>query len=337
MIIDTHAHVSGPTEMQAYFRQLTAATGPSRPAPVQLSDDLVETALTDHMGEVRGVGTEMQLICPRPWAFPTMERREPVVLQMAKTTNDMLATCVKLHPDFFRALAGLPQSPAVAPKHAAEELERCVTELGFIGCKINPDPGEGAVETPGMGEEYWYPLYEKMVQLDVPGLIHGGNFRFSREPELGYFITEQTIAGYSILRSRVFKDFPTLKLIVGHGGGYLPYQVGRARAFRLNEMRRNPDTTEPFDATLKRLYFDTVLYNQESIELLIKVVGVDRVLFGSDKPANGSVIDPETGRSLNDIKPMLEAIPWLTDTDRRAIYEDNARRVFTRLQTPSAK
>src|SRR5439155_20498191 len=102
-----------------------------------------------------------------------------------------------------------------------------------------------------------------------------------REPELGYFITEQTIAGYSILRSRVFKDFPTLKLIVGHGGGYLPYQVGRARAFRLNEMRRNPDTTELFDATLKRLYFDTVLYNQESIELLIKVVGVDRVLFGS--------------------------------------------------------
>ena len=69
----------------------------------------------------------------------------------------------------------------------------------------------------------------------------------------------------------MFQDFPNLKLIVGHGGGYVPYQVGRARAFRLNEMARDPDL-ETFDDSLRRLYFDTVLYNQESLELLFKVV-----------------------------------------------------------------
>jgi predicted TIM-barrel fold metal-dependent hydrolase len=74
-----------------------------------------------------------------------------------------------------------------------------------------------------------------------------------------------------------------------------------------------------------------VLYNQESLELLFKVVGVDRCLFGSDKPANGSVIDPATGRSLNDIKPLIDSIPWLSDDDRYAIYEGNARRVYSRL------
>jgi 4-oxalmesaconate hydratase len=101
--------------------------------------------------------------------------------------------------------------------------------MGFVGFKINPDPGEGGLETPHMGDEYWYPLYEAMVCWNVPGLIHGGPFRFSREPELGYFCTEQTVAAFGILRSRVFEDFPDLKLIVGHGGGYVPYQVaGRA-------------------------------------------------------------------------------------------------------------
>ena len=332
MIIDTHAHVTGPMEMYEYFRGLAGTSGGgSRPKPPQISDDRLEESLKDHLDEVAGVGTDLQLIAPRPWAVPTGDRREPLVMQIAQSINDMIARSVKLHPDRFVGLGTLPQAAGASIKLSVEEVERGVNELGFLGFKINPDPGEGAVETPGMGEEYWYPLYEKMVELDVPGLIHGGPFRFSREPELGYFCTEQTVAAFSILRSSVFKDFPNLKLIVGHGGGYLPYQVGRARAFRLNEIARNPGL-EPFDASLRRLYFDTVLYNQESLELLFKVVGVDRCLFGSDKPANGSVVDPATGRSLNDIRPMIDAIPWLSDDDKYAIYEGNSRSVYSRLR-----
>jgi 4-oxalmesaconate hydratase len=205
----------------------------------------------------------------------------------------------------------------------------------MVGVKINPDPGEGGTEVPDMGSEYWYPLYERMVALDVPGLIHGGPYRFSREPELGYFCQEETVAGWALLRSpRVFRDFPDLKLIIGHGGGYIPYQVGRARCFRLNERGRGaPDPLwEPFEDTLRRLYFDTVLFDQEALELLLQVCGVDRCMFGSDKPANGSVIDPRTGRSLNDVKPLIDSIAWLTENDRQAIYEGNVRRVYSRLK-----
>jgi predicted TIM-barrel fold metal-dependent hydrolase len=251
-------------------------------------------------------------------------------MHITQQINNIVARSVALHSDRFVAIGALPQAAGAPIDGCLEEMDRCVKDLGFIGFKINPDPGEGGLETPDMGEEYWYPLYKKMVDLDVPGLIHGGPFRFSREPELGYFCTEQTVAAFGILRSRVFKDFPDLKLIVGHGGGYVPYQVGRARAFRLNEMARDR-SLESFDESLRRLYFDTVLYNQESLELLLKVVGVDRCLFGSDKPANGSVIDPVTGRSLNDIKPLLEGIPWLTGEDKAAIYEGNARQVYSRL------
>ena len=86
---------------------------------------------------------------------------------------------------------------------------------------------------------------------------------------------------------------------------------------------------------MRRLYFDTVLFDQEALELLFKTAGVDRCLFGTDKPANGSVIDPRTGRSLNDVKALIDAIPWLTDEDRHAIYEGNARRVYSRLRVGS--
>ena len=334
MIIDTHAHVSGPPELYDYFRQLVATTGPGRPRPPEISDERIEVSLRDHLEEVGGAGTGLQLMSPRPWAFPTAERREALVMHMTQQVNDMIARCVRLHPQAMRGIAGLPQAVGVSPSHCAAELERCINELGFVGCKINPDPGEGGVQTPSMGDEFWYPLYEKMVELDVPGLIHGGSFRFSREPELGYFITEQSVAAYAILRSRVFEDFPTLKLIIGHGGGYIPYQVGRARAFRFNEMARDSDL-ESFDESMRRLYYDTVLYNQESIELLLRVVGVERCLFGSDKPANGSVNDPQTGRSLNDIRPLIEAVPWLSPEEKQALYEGNARRVYSRLASPS--
>jgi 4-oxalmesaconate hydratase len=141
-----------------------------------------------------------------------------------------------------------------------------------------------------------------------------------------------------LLRSpEVWREFPNLKIIVGHGGGYIPYQYGRARCFRLNERGRADESLwEPFEESLRRLYFDTVLFDKESLELLFRICGVERCLFGTDKPANGSVIDPRTGRSLNDVKQLIDAIEWLTDDDRYAIYEGNARRLYSRLAVPAS-
>jgi len=253
-------------------------------------------------------------------------------MYITQQVNDLFARCVGLYPDRFVAMATLPQVVGVSPANCVEELERCVNELGFIGCKINCDPGEGTGDTPHLGERWWYPLYQRMVDLDTPGLLHGGHYNYGREPELGYYPAEVTIGAWALLRTpQVFRDFPNLKIVVGHGGGYVPYQLGRARGFRLNEQLRDPDL-ESFDSSLGRLYFDTVLYNAESVELLIKAVGVENVLFGTDKPANGDTIDPVTGHAFNDIKWYIDQIPWLTEADRHKIFEANARRVFTRFQ-----
>ncbi len=335
MNIDAHAHATGPTELYNYFRALAGASGPAARVTVpDISDERMEESLKEHLVEVTAVGTDVQLISPRPWSIPTGDRREAVVLPITQNVNNMIARAVKLHPDRFAGIGAIPQLVTHGTKFCLEELDRCVNDLGFVGIKINPDPGEGSAEVPHMGDEYWYPLYEKMVELDVPGLIHGGPFRFSREPELGYFVEEEAVAAWGILRSpRVFQDFPNLKLVVGHGGGYIPYQAGRGRAFRMNSMQREPDAGwESFDDSMRRLYYDSVLYDGEAMELLIKVVGSDRVLFGTDKPANGSVKDPVTGRALNDVKPLIDQIGWLTAEDKHAIFEGNARKLYSRLK-----
>ena len=161
----------------------------------------------------------------------------------------------------------------------------------MVGCVLNPDPSEGFSEPPpGLGDEYWYPLYETLVELDVPALVHSTQCGRPREPYTLHFINEESIAIISLLQSRVFIDFPTLKLVISHGGGSIPYQIGRFRSFYLRPQRRVLD--EPFEQSLRRLYFDTCLYSKEALELLFKVVGPDRCLFGAERPGTGSEKDP---------------------------------------------
>jgi predicted TIM-barrel fold metal-dependent hydrolase len=212
-------------------------------------------------------------------------------------------------------------------------MDRCVSELGFVGFYVNPDPTEGNLETPHMGEDYWYPIYEKLVQLNVPGIIHTGSGRFAAVPEAEYLLQEEAVATWGILRSpNVFQDFPSLKLIVAHGGAGIPYQYGRAKGFRLNERARGGDESwEPIEESFRRLYYDTALLDQGSVDLLLQVCGVGRCLFGSDSPGIGSVINPATGRPLNDVKSMIDSVGWLTADDRMALFDGNVRKVFTRM------
>lgn len=331
MIIDVHAHATAPEELYAFNYRLMSSParfrGGGSPA---ISDDRIAAIMENHIRQVKQVGTDLQLISPRPWAFPTSIPEETSVRTMAGAANDVIARTVALFPGMFRGIAGLPQCAGVSPANCVEELDRCVTGLGFVGCKINPDVGEGDGRTPPMGDEWWYPLYAKMTELDVPGLIHTGGRRNTREPEAGHFPAEETVAAHALLGSRVFRDFPTLKLIVAHGGGYLPYQIGRQRAPRFNAMRRDPEL-ESFDQSLRRLYYDTVLYNSESLEMLFRLAGADRCMFGSDRPATGSAIDPDTGKSLDDIKPVIESIGWLSEADRAGIFAGNALQAYARL------
>jgi OH-DDVA meta-cleavage compound hydrolase len=195
-----------------------------------------------------------------------------------------------------------------------------------VGCLLNSDPSEGLAtfDVPDLGNEYWYPLYERLCELDVPAHLHSAGFRPERNNYSVHFINEETVAVVALARSRVFKDFPKLKIVVSHGGGAIPYQVGRFQAPSLRPGR----ASEPFIDSLRRMYFDTVLYSEESLRLLIKTVGADRCIFGAERPGVGTVKDPATDRWLDDIVPFIQGFDWLSADDKTSICSGNAKRVF---------
>ena len=161
--------------------------------------------------------------------------------------------------------------------------------------------------------------------------IHSAGCYSGRESYSEHFITEESIAILSLLRGEVFERFPSLRVIISHGGGSVPYQIGRWQAERLLPLLGGSPDCERFEVSLKRFWFDTVLHNPPSLELLLHTVGPDRVLFGTERPGSGSAVNPDTGHDFDDLKPVIDKIGFLDDADRRAIYQDNARTVFPRL------
>jgi 4-oxalmesaconate hydratase len=326
MIVDSHAHVVMPDEMYRHFAELVSAranptlrknyAGPNDELLVKTTESLI--AVMDRNG------TDLQFISPRPYMMVHSIKPAEVSAEWTRSVNNLIHRQVLMFPDRLRGVAGLPQYRDASPTNCVAELERTVKELGFVGCLINPDPTEGdGTPPPGLGDGFWYPLYEKLVELDVPALIHSASCCSERESYTLKFINEESIAIVSLINSDVFRDFPTLKLIVPHGGGAIPYQMGRFRAWNL---RRKEETT--FDEQLRRLYFDTCNYSKEALELLFRVVGVDNCLFGTESPGTGSVFNPQTGRQFDDLKPVIESIEWLTAEDRKKIFHGNARKVY---------
>ena len=331
MIIDIHGHVSAPQGLYAYKSGLLAARGSHGRGGTRFTDEQIEAALNaksvfgdGHLDQLKKHGTDLQLLSPRPFQMMHSERPAKIVQWLHEEFHNVIAHQVRLHPDTFRGVGGLAQVAGLPIEVALPELERCVKELGFVGCLVNPDPYENSgTEPPAMSDRYWYPLYEKLCELDIPAMIHTASSKSERTPYSLHFVNEETIAVVDLCKSDVFKDFPTLKIIVPHGGGAVPYQFGR---FQASTAGRPPG--ERFGDRLRNLYFDCTLYTPEAVELLIKVVGVDRVMFGSECPGTGSYMNPETGHAFDHVKPYVEGIEWLSDADKSMIFEGTAKQVF---------
>lgn len=325
MIIDAHGHISIAPEVLAYKAQISASRlNPDQGRP-KLSTERMAESGQKHLDLLDKVGTDIQMISPRP--FHAMHSFTPykVVLEWNRYVNDVIAQTCELFPTRYLGVAGLPQGPDEPLDTAIAELERCVTDFGFVGCLINPDPAEGGFPAPpGLGDPYWYPLYEKLCELDVPALVHSAACCSPRESYTLHFINEESTAIVSLLESETFERYPGLKIIIGHGGGAIPYQIARFEAWR--SRAQNP---ERFRDAMRKLYYDTCVYGADGLDLLFRVVGTDRCLFGTENPGTGSAVDRDSGRQFDDLKPVIEEqIAWLGDEDKQRIFETNARQLF---------
>jgi 4-oxalmesaconate hydratase len=330
MIIDVHGHLSAPAELYAYKAGLLSHRGAHGRGAPHMSDDQLREALyapqasfgnISHLDHLNEAGIDLQLISPRPYQAMHSEQPAFIVDWFTEETNNVIHRVSEIEPR-FKGVAGIPQSMDTSPEHWMKEVRRTVEELGFAGVMLNPDPYEGLKQPPSLADRFWYPVWETLSELDVPALIHSAASRPpARESYSLHFIQEETLAVDALVRSKVFDDFPDLKIIVSHGGGALPYQRGR---YFPGAARSGTSFTD----SLRKLYYDSCLYTSDSIELLLKAVGTDRVLFGSEKPGTGSAKDPETGRWYDDIKLLIEDIEWLSDEQRTELFEGNARSIF---------
>ena len=299
MIIDCHGHfTTAPKALQAWRKQqLDAIDSPAdapQPADLRISDDDIREAI--EQGQLRlqrERGGDLTLFSPIAGQMAHHLGNEQTSLVWATVCNDLIHRVCALFPENFAAVCQLPQSPGVSPANCVPELRRCVEELGFVGCNLSPDPSGGYWRDPPLTARYWYPIYEEMVRLDVPAMIHVSS---SCNPCFhgtgAHYINGDTTAFMQFLLSDLFTDFPTLRFVIPHGGGAVPYHWGRYRGLSLEQAKR------PLEPLLNNVFFDTCVYHEPGIKFLTQVVPVDNILFGSEMIGAVRGRDPEHRRVL---------------------------------------
>jgi 4-oxalmesaconate hydratase len=331
MIIDCHGHYTTAPAAHQRFREAQIAhfKDPSLPAATRahISDDEIRESLESNQLKLqRDRGSDLTLFSPRASAMGHHVGDEAVSAEWTRANNDLIQRVVELYPENFVGVCQLPQSPGVPIAHSAQELTRCIRELGFVGCNLNPDPSGGHWNAPPLTDRHWYPFYEKMVELDVPAMVHvsascNPNFHATG----AHYLNADTTAFMQFIQGDLFRDFPTLRFIIPHGGGAVPYHWGRYRG--LADMLKRPPLTEH---VMRNVFFDTCVYHQPGIDLLIRVIDLDNILFGSEMVGAVRGVDPTTGFYFDDTKRYIDALP-IPSSDKRRIFEGNARRVFPRL------
>jgi 4-oxalmesaconate hydratase len=333
MIIDCHGHyTTAPRELEAFRQRQINGLKDSSQSPSEapkITDDQIRASLENaQLKFQRERGTDLTIFSPRAMGMGHHIGNAATSLQWSRVCNDLISRVCSLYPENFAGVCQLPQSPVVPPVNCITELARCVEELGFVGCNLNPDPSGGHWSDPPLTDRFWYPLYEKMVELDVPAMVHvSGSCNPNFHATGAHYLNGDTTAFMQFLTSDIFQDFPTLKFIIPHGGGAVPYHWGRYRGIA-QDLKRPPLR----ELLLRNVYFDTCVYHQAGIDLLTKVIPIDNILFASEMVGAVKSIDPETGHYFDDTKRYIEAVPWLREEDKRKIYEGNARNVYSRLK-----
>jgi 4-oxalmesaconate hydratase len=332
VIIDCHGHYTTAPQQLADWRdrQVAAIGDPTNaPDPTELvisDDELRESIETNQLRVMDERGSDLTVFSPRASFMAHHVGDVDVSSTWARICNDLCHRVATLFPRRFAMGAMLPQSPGVDPTTVLPELRRAVEELGAVVVNLNPDPSGGHWDSPPLTDRSWYPVYETLVELEVPAMVHVST---SCNPAFhttgAHYLNADTTAFMQLVQGDLFADFPTLRLVIPHGGGAAPYHWGRFRG--LADMLGKPDPED----LLRNVFFDTCVYHQPGIDLLTDVIPSESVLFASEMIGAVRGTDPRTGHHFDDTKRYVDATPNLTDAEREAVYESNVRRVYPRL------
>ena len=322
-VLDVHGHVSVPLSAMGWLAMIlgsnTALPSPLEPTPEGITNPTLSgvteeeyrSAVERHVSYIDERQIDVQLIGPRPFLmFGWMEAH--LIPAATRYVNDMIHQQCSFFPDRFVGACQLPQlAHAPDTTHCLDELERCVGDLGFGATYVSPDP-EGRRTSPGMHEPYWYPLYAKCQELDIPIIVHGSNCldpRLSVVPhnyQLG-FVVEQYLATQLLSHSDVFDRFPDLRVLVCHCGGALDRWIATDPHVSQKNLARN-------------LFFDTCAHDIDFLSAAIRQRTPQRMAFGTEAPGSGGTRRPDTGRTVDDLVPVIDSLGFLTSDEKIAIF-----------------
>jgi predicted TIM-barrel fold metal-dependent hydrolase len=333
-VLDVHGHVSMPAGAMGWLAMLLgsntalpspltgAAHGVTNPAQSGVTEADFQAATSHHIAYIDERLIDVQLIGPRP--FLMLGWMEPHLIAAAtRYVNDVIHQQCQTEPTRFVGACQLPQL-ADAPdcSNCLPELNRCIGEFGFGAAYVSPDP-EGRRTSPGLHEPYWFPLYERCVQLDVPLVVHGSNMLDRRvgvvphNYQLG-FVIEQYLATQFLSHGDVFDRYPDLRVIVCHCGGALDRFIATDPHLSQRDLSNN-------------LFFDTCAHDVVYLEAALKQRTPARMVFGSEAPGSGGARRPDTGRTADDLVPVIGGFDFLTDDEKVGIFNGNPAHVVPAL------
>lgn len=277
-----------------------------------LTDPAVRLAAMDRMGiDIQGLSTFVS-----EYFYWAPAR---IGAESARIQNDNLAAAVASYPNRFVALGATV--PLQDIDLAIAEMDRAVDRLGFKGLQIG-----GTVDGANLDEPRFRPFWAAVEAKSIPVILHPNGYPESQR--LGdYFLVncignplETMVAATRLIFSGLFEEHPGIKLVLLHGGGYLPFYAARAdHTWEVRPETRTRIPDRPPSHYMRMLFFDTVVYQPLYLRHLVDVVAADHVLLGTDYPFDMSETDP---------LGLVAATDGLSDNDRAAISGDNAARLY---------
>jgi len=297
--IDIHSHVAVPQAAALVKPHLDLSTVPlahfASPQTKALSQKQEEdirsriTGFDERLKDLEAMGLDMQLVMPPPnQCYYTVPL--DVAVEASRMVNHGIAEYVAKKPDRFVALGTVPLQDG---KEAANELERCMTVLGFKGVEILTNVAGHEISEPA-----YAPFWKKAEELGALVVLHPNGFTEAQRLSRFYFNNvignpfETTLALHYLIFDGVLERHPDLKILAVHGGGYLAAYSGRIDHAWGARSDCHGDLPQPPTSYLKKIYFDTVVFTPHQLEALVELFGADHVIMGTDYPFDMAEYDP---------------------------------------------
>ena len=319
--IDVHAHLTP----QVLIRAKDAGRSLHGIDPTEIARGQGRSITIDErVADMDRLGEDIQVISAEPQMY-CYQYGSSAAAAIHRECNDEVAEHVRARPDRFKGFAILPMQDVRA---AIAELERAVRVLGLAGAMIG-DHVNGTM----YDDARFSPLWSVAEQLGAilflhqasPTLVSSRIDRYHLSNTVGNPV-ERTLSFAALVFGGVIDAHPSLRFVLGHGGGYAPYAAGRMDWGWRWRAEARERVTRPPSEYLGRFHYDCITHSEAALRFLVDVAGIDRVVFGTDYPGFAAGKEGASYRP----REWLESLERLTAAEKTSILGSNAERLFTR-------